>query len=64
MFKGYFFMLQKAPFRLAIKPISEAEKHHIALQNGLFRTAKRAISESGTDFSGLRYGVYQNMVLY
>ena len=29
MFKGYFFMLQKAPFRLAIKPISEAEKHHI-----------------------------------
>ena len=29
MFKGCFFMLQKAPFRLAIKPISEAEKHHI-----------------------------------
>ena len=30
MFKGYFFTLQKAPFRIAKKPISEAEKHHIA----------------------------------
>ena len=30
MFKEYFFTLQKAPFRNAIKPISEVEKHHIA----------------------------------
>ena len=29
--KGYFPALQKAPFRLAIKPILEDEKHHIAL---------------------------------
>ena len=30
MFKGRFFALQKAPFRLAKWPISESEKHHIA----------------------------------
>ena len=30
MSKRYFFVLQKAPFRLAKWPISEAEKHHIA----------------------------------
>ena len=62
MFKDYFFVLQYAPFRLAIKPISEAEKHHIAVQYGLFRMTKWAISERETCFSGLCYGVYQNVV--
>ena len=60
--KGYFFVLQYAPFRLAIKPISEAEKHHIASWNGLYRTTKWAISESGTNFSCLWYRVYERVV--
>ena len=34
----------------------------IVLRNGLYRTAKWAISEHGTDFFGLRYGVYQKAV--
>ena len=62
MFKGHFSVLQYAPFRLAIKPISEAEKHHIAVQYGLFRMTKWAISERETCFSGLWCGVYQNVV--
>ena len=64
MFKWYFVALRKGPFRHAKRPISEAEMAHIAPQYGLFRTAKWAISEHGTDFSGLRYGVYQNTELY
>ena len=63
MFKKYFFVLQKAPFRLAKWPISEAEMAHFAPQYGLYRIVKWAISESETNFSGLCYGVYQNEVL-
>ena len=44
MFEGRFPALQYAPFRHAIWPISEAEKHHIVLQYGLNRTAKWALS--------------------
>ena len=62
MFKGQFPALQKAPFRHAKWPFSEAEKHHIAVQYGLFRMTKRAISEREMCFSGLCYGVYQNVV--
>ena len=62
MFKTYFFVLQKAPFRLAKWPILEAKKHHIAPWNGLFRNAKWAISESETHFSGLWYRVYEKPV--
>ena len=54
--------MQKAPFRNAIKPISEAEKHHIAPWNGLFRNAKWAISESETCDFGLWYRVYQKAI--
>ena len=63
MFKRCFFVLQKAPFRLAKWPISGAEMAHIAPWYGLNRTVKWAISESETNFSGLCYGVYQNEVL-
>ena len=62
MFKGYFFVLQYAPFRLAIKPISKAEKPHFAPWNGLFRTVKWAISESGTNFSRLWHRVSERVV--
>ena len=62
MFKGHSFALQYAPFRLAIKPISEAEEHHIAPWNGLYCTVKWAISESGTCFSCLWYRVYERVV--
>ena len=62
MFEEYFSALQKAPFRLAKWPILDAKIGHIALWNGLYRTAKWAISEHGTDFFGLRYGVYQKAV--
>jgi|GEM_PF-893182 len=62
MFEGHFIALQKAPFRHAKWPVLEAEKHHIAVQYGLFRMTKRAISERETCFSGLWCGVYQNVV--
>ena len=62
MFKWYFFTLQKAPFRLAKWPVSEAEKHHIAPWNGLFRTTKWAISESKMYLFGLCYGVYRKAI--
>ena len=62
MFKTYFFVLQKVPFRLAKWPILEAKKHHIAPWNGLFRNAKWAISESETHFFGLWYRVYEKPV--
>ena len=54
--------MQKAPFRLAIKPISEAEKYHFAPWNGLYRTAKWALSESETNVIGLWYGVYHKTI--
>ena len=62
MFKWYFFTLQKAPFRLAKWPVSEAEKHHIAPWNRLFRTTKWAISESKMHLFGLWYGVYRKAI--
>ena len=43
---------------------SHCKNHHVAPRNGLYRTAKRAISECGTNNFGLCYGVYQNVVLY
>jgi len=58
MFKDYFSALQKAPFRYAKWPILVAEMHHIAPWNGLYRTAKWAISERYLHCFGLRYGVY------
>ena len=62
MFYMCFIALQKAPFRHAKRPISGAEKHHIAPWNGLSRTAKRAISEREVNLSGLCYGVYQRAI--
>ena len=35
---------------------------YIEPQNRLYRTAKWALSESETDFSGLRYGVYEKPI--
>ena len=62
MFNDYSIVLQKAPYWHAIWPISGAEKHHIAPRNGLFRTAKRALSESKTSDFGLCYGVYRKTI--
>mgnify|MGYP003182435245 CR=1 FL=1 len=62
MFNDYSIVLQKAPYWHAIWPISGAEKHHIAPRNGLFRTAKRALSESETSDFGLCYGVYRKTI--
>ena len=62
MFKGYFFVLQKAPFRLAKWPILEAEKHHIAPWNGPYCTTKWAISEGKMYLSGLCFGVYRKVI--
>ena len=62
MLKCHFVVLQKASFRNAIKPISGAEKHHIAPRNGLFRPAKWALSESETSDFGLCYGVYRKTI--
>ena len=64
MFKGYLNVLQYAPFRLAKWPISEAEMHHIASRNRLFRTAKRALSERNINIFGLCYRVYENTLWY
>ena len=63
MYERYFPVLRKAPFRHAKWPISGAEMHHIALWYGLNQTMKWALSESGTNFSGLCYGVHHNTVL-
>ncbi len=62
MLKCHFVVLQKASFRNAIKPISGAEKHHIAPRNGLFRNAKWALLESETSDFGLCYRVYQKAI--
>ena len=62
MLKCHFAVLQKASFRNAIKPISGAEKHHIAPRNGLFRNAKWALLESETSDFGLCYRVYQKAI--
>ena len=64
MFKGYLNVLQYAPFRLAKWSISEAEMHHIASRNRLFRTAKRALSERNINIFGLCYRVYENTLWY
>ena len=62
MLKCHFVVLQKASFRNAIKPISGAEKHHIAPRNGLFRNAKWALLESEMSDFGLCYRVYQKAI--
>ena len=62
MLKCHFVVLQKASFRNAIKPISGAEKHHIAPRNGLFRNAKWALLESETSDFRLCYRVYQKAI--
>ena len=59
MFKWHSLTLQKAPFRPAIKPISGAEKHHIAPWYGLNQTAKWALSENKINIFGLWYRLYQ-----
>jgi len=63
MFKRRFFASQYVPFRHAKWPIFGAEIGHIAPWYGLNRAAKWAISESGTNFSGIYYGVPQKTVL-
>ena len=62
MFNDYSIVLQKAPYWHAIWPISEAEMAYIEPQNRLYRMVKWALSESETDFSGLRYGVYEKPI--
>ena len=42
--------------------LSSCEKHHIAPQYRLYRTAKWALSENKMSIFGLRYGVYEAVV--
>ena len=62
MFNEHFIVLRKAPFWLTKWPILWDEKHHIAPQYRLYRTAKWALSENKMSIFGLRYGVYEAVV--